>query len=153
MIGSYEIDWSAWIAVFALIFSVVTFLVHDKKIKQQEKLLNDYQLGKIEEEKENKQKAQVKANYIKGRGGNNILKVFNAGQSKAENVNFFLNPEDQDVFILNSDIFPLEFLNPQESMEINLTTHKGSPNKLKIALTWDDEFKLNNQYKIGRAHV
>ena len=60
------------ISILAILFSLYTYFVHYKKIKEQTKLINDYQLQKIEIEsiEEKKAKIRVSKDEIK----TNILK-------------------------------------------------------------------------------
>ena len=53
------------ISILALSLSIFTYLKHDKKIKQQSKMLNKYHLEKIEKEKEEEQKARIEAFVVK----------------------------------------------------------------------------------------
>ncbi|MBC8986654.1 hypothetical protein H9X96_12795 [Pedobacter sp. N36a] len=140
-------DWSLIISIAALCFSAITYVVHDRRIKKQEGLINAYQLEKIDAEKIEQKKAFVKANLIKGHKGNKIIKIFNSGKSAARNIRFEILSEDQNFWFLNQDIFPFELLNPQESTELIISTSIGSPDKVKIQFIWEDDSSLSNKYE------
>ena len=53
------------LSIIALLGSLVTYIVHDRKIKRQEAKINEYQLAKIKEEEEDSKKAQICGNIIK----------------------------------------------------------------------------------------
>ncbi|TKC02636.1 hypothetical protein [Pedobacter cryotolerans] len=133
------------VAIVAFVFSAITYLVHDRRLKKQEGLLNTYQLQKYEEEKVDLQKAVIRANVIRGDKGRITIKVFNAGKAVAKNIHLkFIG--DQEIMI-GSNPFPFEFLNPQEGTEMNLFSYVGSPDKLLIELRWDDEFQEQNTHQ------
>lgn len=133
------------VAIVAFVFSVITYFVHDSRLKKQEGLLNAYQLQKYEEEKVDLQKAVIRANVLKGDKGKITIKVFNAGKAVAKNINLkFIC--DQEL-MTGANPFPFEFLNPQEGTEIILFMHVGSPDKLLIELLWDDEFQQQNTHQ------
>lgn len=53
------------ISIVALLGSLVTYIIHDHKIKEQEKKINEYQLAKFKEEEEEGKKALISGNIIK----------------------------------------------------------------------------------------
>lgn len=140
-------DWSLIISIGALCFSTVTYVVHDRRIKKQEGLINAYQLEKIDAEKIEQKRAFIKANLIKGNKGNRSIKVFNSGKSAARNIRFEILSEDQNFGFLNQDIFPFELLNPQESTELTMFVFVGSPDKIKIQFIWEDDSNMLNKYE------
>lgn len=145
-------DWSLVISLIAQLFSGITYILHDRRIKKQKGLINQYQLEqyqleKIDIEKIEQNKAFIKANFVPGNGSNNKVMVFNAGKCAARNINFEILSEDQNFIILNQDIFPFALLNPQESTVLRLTTYMGSPDTLRIRLTWDDDHDKDNMFE------
>ena len=138
---------SLLISVIALLFSVITYILHDRRIKKQEGLINKYQLEKIDAERIEQNKALIKANFIRGTSGKNKVMVYNAGKSAARNINLEILSEDKNFMVLNQDIFPFDLMNPQENTVLYLTTFEGSPDTLRIRLTWNDHHDLNNAHE------
>ena len=130
------------VAVVAFVFSAITYLAHDRRLKKQEGLLNAYQLKKHEEEKVDLKKAIIRANIVKVDNGRRLIKVFNAGKAVAKQIDLKLLGEV--VPPIGENPFPFEFLNPQEGTEMYIFLRSGSPNKLLIELSWDDEFQQQN---------
>ena len=62
-------NWELIISCLALGVSVFTYFKHDKKIKAQEQIINDYQINKIAKENEESKKASIRGNIIKGDRG------------------------------------------------------------------------------------
>ena len=105
--------YSLIISVLALIASVFTYLRHDKKLKEQERRINAYQLKQIEKEDLESKKAAIRGNIVKGLKGGRTLKVYNSGRATARNIRV----EGLDVngiFYMRRDIFPYELMNPQD---------------------------------------
>ena len=50
------------LSILAMLGSIITYFYHDRKIKKQEKKLNDYQLNKFKIEDIENNKAQIKGN-------------------------------------------------------------------------------------------
>lgn len=130
------------LSILALFFSALIYITHDKKIKQQSKLLNEYQLERIEKEKEAQKKALIEAFVVKGQKGNRTIKVYNKGQSIAKKVNVII-PENDGYHIFNNPC-PMD-IKPQKSIEIKLgALLEGHPDKIDIKFEWSDNYKMNN---------
>ena len=129
------------ISILALGFSSYTYITHDQKIKKQEKILNDYHINEIENNKMNSRKAIIEANTIKINAGKNAIKVYNKGQAIARNVNVLFE-SSEDIIIIGNPC-PID-IKPQHSIEISILLSTGCPEKVKIGLEWDDDFNKNN---------
>jgi hypothetical protein len=137
-------DLSLVVSIIALILAVYTYFTHDSKLKRQEHLLNEYKLSKITEEQAEGKKAIIRANIIKGTLGKRTIKVYNAGKSRATNVNVLWPSGNDMLHIFNEDIFPYEFINPQDNTELNVLIANDNVSTVKIHLTWDDAYKSGN---------
>lgn len=130
------------LSILALFFSAFIYIRHDKKIKHQSKLLNEYHLEKIEKEKEEQKKALIEAFVVKGQKGTRTIKVYNKGQSIAKNVNVII-PEN-DGYNIFTDPCPID-IKPQNGIEIKLgALLEGHPDKIDIKFEWSDDYKMNN---------
>jgi hypothetical protein len=130
------------ISIVALILSVFTYFKHDIKIKQQERLLNEYQLTKIETEKADSQKAIIEANVIQVKDGKDKIKVYNKGRSTARNVTVTI--PDVEGFKVIHNPCPID-IRPQNGIEIVVLLFTNYPDKVKIDFEWDDDFKDKNR--------
>ena len=139
-------DWSLLLSVLALIASVFTYFKHDKKLKEQERKINEYQLKQIEKEDLESKKAAIRGNIIKGLKGSRTLKVYNSGRATAHNIRLYgLNVEG--VISRYDDIFPYELMNPQDYTELTIHLVMGCPQTIKLKYIWDDEFGDNNAFE------
>ncbi len=131
------------ISILALSLSIFTYFKHDKKIKQQSKLLNKYHLEKIEKEKEEEKKAIIEAFVVKGNKGTRTIKIYNKGKSIAKNVNVVI-PENDGYHVFTNPC-PID-IRPQNGIEIRLgALLEGHPDKIEIKFEWSDDFRKVNK--------
>ena len=134
------------VSLGALVFSAYTYSKHDKKIKAQEQIINDYQINKIAKENEESKKASIRGNIIKGDKGKRTLKVYNCGKATARDIRV----EGLDIgslAVMRNDLFPYELMNPQDYTELIICIVKGSPSTIKLKYIWDDDFGQNNEFE------
>lgn len=138
--------WSLVISILALMASCFTYFKHDRKLKEQERKINEYQLKQIEVEVEESRKAVVRGNIVKGLKGNaRILKVYNNGRTTARNIRVEgLNVNG--IVHRGEDLFPYEFMNPQDNAELAIYLVVGHPHTIKLKYIWDDESGTNNEF-------
>lgn len=135
------------IAVASLLFTAITFFIYDHRLKNQDRILKDYEIKNIHEIEEENKKAHVKANIIKGEKANRILKIFNSGKATAYNIRFEFVPAPTSLMFYDREKFPFEFLNPQEGTESTFVMIKEYSRTMKILLTWDDSFGKDRKYE------
>ena len=75
--------WLPFIISFsALAFSLYTYIIHDKKIKKQSSLINEFQIEKNQKEKEENKKAIIEANK-------SFIKVISQGEPLKNELSFY----------------------------------------------------------------
>lgn len=131
-----------FVSVVAIILSLYTYFKHDKIINEQSRILNEYNIEKINKEKIEAKKAIIEAYVINGDKGERIIKVYNKGKAVAENVNIVL-PESKGYKIYKNPS-PID-IRPQNSVEIKLTRFSGGPGKTALTFEWTDDFNKNNR--------
>jgi hypothetical protein len=138
---------SSALSLFAIVLTIAMYFKHDKRLKKQEENLNAYQLRKIEEEEAESKKAQVRGNMIKGMKGRRDLRIYNMGKSPAKNISvIFLEDSNERVAIMPFPS-PFEFLNTNDHFDIIMQLYIGSSTDvLKVKLTWEDDFRNQNEY-------
>lgn len=135
------------VSVFALLGSLLTYVVHERKLKAQEAKINAYQLRKFEEEEREAKKAAVRANLVQRDRSRYTLKVYNKGKAPAKNIKLqILRPEGYDLDILGNP-FPLEILNEHENIDVSVYPDKESPDQVFIKLTWNDDSGNDNKHE------
>ena len=139
-------NWELIISCLALGVSVFTYFKHDKKIKAQEQIINDYQINKIAKENEESKKASIRGNIIKGDRGKRTLKVYNCGKAAARNI-LVEGLDIESLAVMRNGLFPYELMNPQDYTELIICIVKGSPSTIKLKYIWDDDFGQNNEFE------
>lgn len=138
--------WSLIIAILALLFSAFTYLKHDKKLKDQERKINDYQLKKIEKDDLESKKAAIRGNIIKSPKGHVTLKVYNSGRAAARNIRIE-GLEIPGLFYNADGLLPYELMNPQDYTEISIMLFNNCFPTIKLKYIWDDESGKDNEYE------
>ncbi len=103
-------------------------------------------LDKEASEASSTKKADLGATFIKLGSNKYRLKIFNKGKSAARNVSIDF-PEGNDCLI-DSDIeakFPLERMDPHQSVELIAAVHMKTKSKHVIKLSWSDDHAENNE--------
>ena len=135
------------VALGALGFSVFTYFAHDRELKRQERIINDFQLSALAREEAELKKAQIRGNIIKtsAKGGRE-LRIFNAGKSQARNVKVeWLNEENS--VLLQDDFSDIGVLTPQNYRAFHMALCMGHHDTMKLRYTWDDDSAENNVYE------
>ena len=91
-------------------------------------------------------KAELGATFIKLGSSNYRLKIWNKGKSAARDVRIEF-PDGNDCFI-ESDVqskFPLEALEPHQSVELIAAVSMDTKRKHTISLLWTDDLQTHNQ--------
>lgn len=134
------------ISIVALATSAYTYFKHDKKLKDQEQRINDYQLKQIEKENIESKKAAIRGNIIKSLNGKRTLKVYNSGRVVARNIR--VDGLEVDGLIHRAkELFPYELMNPQDYTELTIHLVTNHPSTIKLKYTWDDESGENNEFE------
>ena len=132
------------IASLALLFSIFTYVMHDRMLKKQERLLNEYQLRAFVQDEVASKKAVIRAKSVKFKSGQRTLIIYNMGKTKARNLTVSMEQDDK-VFDTHPKM-PVTYpeLLPDASREIILILIDGVC-ILSLNYTWDDDFGTNNK--------
>lgn len=139
------------ISIISLIFSVFAFY-YSRKYKEIESKLNKLEIEKIKEEKIEKKKANIVAEFVKINKPNssisNKLQIKNIGNIAAKNIRIELLEKKQGIDILEKSKLPLDKLYPKQSVNLIASISfsvSGSTPKIKIKFIWDDDFQKNRE--------
>lgn len=105
------------------------------------------QIEKLKVEVDARLKAVIRGNIVESRTkGNRILKIFNAGQAIAKNVNVeWLNPDDE--VIVQWEFGLIGEISPQNGRSYNIALCMGHPDTMRLRYTWDDDYRENNVFE------
>ena len=131
------------LSILAILGSLATYFIHDRRLKKQEQKINDYQLKQIEDAQIESQKAYVIGDTHKDAQNATILTITNKGKSVARNIRI-IGFGDGNYCFYGPDNLPYEFLNPGDSFKVRFTVNVNNLYKEKITYYWDDDFKADN---------
>lgn len=132
------------LAALAFALSCYIFFAHDRRLKKQERLLNDYQLRSLEQNVVDSKKAVIRAKAVKFTGGNRTLFIYNSGKAKARNLKVEM-PNGDQIYASNPE-FPLHYeeLLPEASREVTLFLSEGD-DVLTLSYEWEDDYSKENK--------
>lgn len=132
------------LAVIAFVFSFVTYLVHDRRLKKQELLLNAYQLRSLSQEEEKSKRAVIRAKAVKLVSGQRKLYIGNVGNAVARNLR--VDMLDNAQVIATRPNMPLTYAEvlPNATREITLMLTSGN-DELTLSYEWEDEYSRENK--------
>ena len=128
-------EWiSLVVSCISLLSTAIIYFCTDKKLKQQQLLLNDYALQKKMAEEDELKSARIEAT---GRGENGMayFVVQNVGKAPARNVRFSLDPD----LTLGLNPFPLKIMSPTDSVRVGVNLSLSDPISTLGTFTWEDE--------------
>lgn len=138
-------DPSFYIALAALALSLWVYFAHDKRIKRQESLINQFEIEKLTQEKELLKKANLEVHIKDGPPGRQDLVIINTGKNIAENIRISIEENDgMEGFIIAESLSPFE-LHQNQSRTISLFSTNESPDCISATLKWNDDHKVDNQ--------
>lgn len=146
-------DWGAHImSALSIIGGLWAYILHDRKLKAQEKRLNDMQIRQMQKAEEKELQAEIKCNPIyKGKGAMTI-RIVNVGNSDALNVRIqILTPEEElkGISFLKNEWGPYDMINPQSAREERLFLCSGHPNTIFVKAIWDDSYKKDRSVTLA----
>jgi len=126
-----------FISIIALLCTLFTYFKHDRKIKKQDVLINEYLIEKIEKEKTEEKKAIIEVTVIKHEESKRQIKIYNRGKSVAKNV--IVTFSDIGKFREKVNPCPID-IKPKNSIIISLLIFISTPDKIVINYKWSDDF-------------
>lgn len=116
---------------------------HDKRIKKQEQLLNDFQIKQYRKAEEQEKQAKVECAIIHVDNGTRKVRFYNSGLADAYNVRVeILNSNNLDRIVLLGKWGPYDLITSRNgSREEKIMLNNGYPDVLKLRIMWDDDFE------------
>ena len=144
---------SLTISVLALVFGVYTYFAHDKKLKEQQALLNDLNIEKLKKESREQTKADVRVSLTIDKEPNNFsmrnfyetsgtIKITNFGKATAHNIRI------RQKGYSNIICYDIEQLAPNEYRIYHETWESGKLRDAVVIAQWDDECGKNRSNTI-----
>ena len=147
-IVSFIKDWGGLILSFiGIIGGVWAYILHDRKLKNQESRLNELQIKQFEREEDKERMADMKCSIIHGNKGSARIRFINAGKSDALDVRIEILTSQNDMkYILCNTIWgPYKIINPQLYREESLALCERHPDTVDIRITWNDAYQNDRE--------
>lgn len=105
------------------------------------------QVDKLKREEIEHKQAKVRGNIIEGKSrGSRILKIFNAGHSKARNVSVvWLNPDNR--VPVQWKFGMLGEISPQSGRSFYMSLSESHADTMRLRYTWSDDNETDNIYE------
>ena len=128
---------SLTVAIATLIFSLYVFFAHNRKLNDQQKLLNELALQKAAQEEAASKKASIFLSYVK-KGTSDRLVVTNKGQATAFDVRLSSEVENDPLKMIN---LPPQWDSIKPGQEFSHPIPLGSGVAMRVTydITWHDE--------------
>ena len=146
--GDFASAAATLIALVALVISILSYVGQRRLNKKQEELA-DRQLAVEALNEASRKQADIFARLCKVDQRTWRLKVFNRGEADATNVRLLLTDENRlvtDQFA--SQKFPMQRMEPQQSVEVIAIVVLGGPSKETIGVAWDDASGTDHRKEI-----
>lgn len=135
---------STILSIIAVAVSLYTYVIHDRKLKKQEHLLNMYQLKQFQDEEQANKKADIVGEISRMGGEQYSLKVQNRGKASAKKIRIEgFDMENYD--IRNIAILPYNCLNAGEAFSLIFFRIRRIIPTMTITYIWDDDWGINRK--------
>ena len=139
------------VAAVTAVSSFFVFLRYDRRLKKQEKQLNDkldfiydFQISQINVEKANQNRADLLVVALPYNGnGNHTIRISNKGKGKARNIRLGDNTMTQSNGIILNRFKTIEGLESMGRADFILSCSEGMKNNQQLTLIWNDEIEEN----------
>lgn len=145
-------NWGAHImSAMGILGGLWAYFRHDRIIKSQERILNDFQIKQIEKEQAKEKMADMTARIIPGnRRGNAKIRFINTGKVDAQNVRIEILSSEEDMSgIIHSNFGPYDIVSPLLYKETYLALCEGHSNTITLRIIWDDEYQKNRSVSLS----
>ncbi len=140
-------DWGGLIlSALGITGGVFAYLRHDRKLKLQEKRLNDLQIRQLQKAEARELQANIKCNAYRSKT-NSIVKIVNAGAADASNVRVEILDQDklEGLIFFHQNWGPYNLINAANSVEERIALCEGHDEFIKLKIVWDDDFCKNRE--------
>lgn len=126
-----------------IIGGVILYFKHDNKLKDQERRINEFNIERIEKEKELEKQADIDCNILYDGGGLATIKFYNSGKCDARNVRMNILSRDDGVIVDPWGPYKVLGKSGIYSREERIALLEGHDDTMDIEVTWDDDYAIN----------
>lgn len=136
------------LAIISLGFSLYLFFRFDARIKEQERILNDYKIKEYQEAERDKLYAHLSMRTYWRDKDTLYLVIENEGLSDAYNVSVKDLSKDSYLFQDLTSSFPISTIDAGDSIQLELLVYSDMPEKARLQVLWEDDSKEKHTDKV-----
>lgn len=136
------------LAIISLGFSLYFFFRFDARIKEQERILNDYKIKEYQEAERDKLHAHLSMRTYWRDKDTLYLVIENEGSSDAYNVSVKDLSKDSYLFQDLTSSFPISTIDAGDSIQLELLVYSDMPEKARLQVLWEDDSKEKHTDKV-----
>ena len=136
------------LAILSLGFSLFLFFRFDARIKEQEKLLNDYKIKEYKEAERDKLYAHLAMDTYWRDKNTLYLLIENNGPSDAYNITIENLDKDSFLFKDIESCFPIKTIDAGDNIQLELLVYSDMPEKNRVKVSWEDDSKEKHTDKV-----
>ncbi len=136
------------IAIISLLFSGLTFLLMDMRLKKQEQILNEYKIAEYKKAEQDNLYAHLTMDTYWRDKGTLCLTIGNNGPSDAYNVSVKNLDKESFLFRDIESSFPIKLIDSGDSVQVELLVYSDMPEKTRVQVTWEDDSKEKHSDKV-----
>lgn len=136
------------LAILSLGFSLFLFFRFDARIKEQEKLLNDYKIKEYKEAERDKLYAHLAMGTYWRDKNTLYLLIENNGPSDAYNITIENLDKDSFLFKDIESCFPIKTIDAGDNIQLELLVYSDMPEKNRVKVSWEDDSEEKHTDKV-----
>lgn len=136
------------LAIISLGFSLYLFFRFDARIKEQERILNDYKIKEYQEAERDKLYAHLSMRTYWRDKDTLYLVIENEGPSDAYNASVKDLSKDSYLFQDLTSSFPISTIDAGDSIQLELLVYSDMPEKARLQVLWEDDSKEKHTDKV-----
>lgn len=138
--------WALVVSVITMIGGAIGFLLYDRKLKKQEKELNDLTISSMEIDKIERNSANLECEIHRCTDNYQFVRVFvtNVGRSIARNIRVVL-PQEQNISVVEEVRLSHDLLQVNQRYELQTLVGDDDLRILRLTIMWDDDNDVNKE--------
>lgn len=142
-----EMDfWALVISVIAILGSGIGYLLHDNKLKKQEKKINEFTISSLEIDEIARNSADIECEILRCADNYQFVQIFitNVGRSIARNIRVRLL-HNQYISVVEEARLLHDLLQVNQQYELQVLVANDDLRVLHLTIMWDDDNDVNKE--------
>lgn len=138
--------WALVVSVITMIGGVIGFLLYDRKLKKQEKKLNELTISSLEIDEIARNSANIECEILRCADNHQFVHIFitNVGKSIARNIRVRLL-HNQYISVVEEARLSHNLLQVNQQYELQVLVANDDLRVLHLTIMWDDDNDVNKE--------